>query len=200
MQVLFVYILVSLFADYILLTHSYKDFPRLTITVFSFFTILEYTLFSLFLFLIIKNKYFKRVILTISIFFLSFFLFNYFSNINAPKKFDSAAASIESILIIIYCIFFFFDQINNPEIVMIYESHRFWAITGFLIYMAGELFLFIYADELTNQQRVNSWTINTIANLIKDVLIGVTIVMNKKNINLNSKMNSFWKVVPLNFA
>jgi len=183
MQVLFIYVLVSLSCDIILKTHKSKEFPNLTYTVLSFFTILEYTFFSLFLFLIIRNKYLKRIIAFISILFLAFSLVYYFLNIGNPKKFDSPSASIESILIIGFCILFLFDQLNTPEIVIIYESHRFWVITGFLIYMAGGLFLFIYADDFTKEQKNYYWTINSFINLVKDIFIGVAIIMKKNNIN-----------------
>lgn len=194
MQVLFVYIIVSFTADILFITHKSKDYPKFTYAVFSFFTILEFTLFAIFLFLIIKNVYFKRIIFATSILFLIFSLLYFFQNINNPKKFDSPSASIESILIIVFCILFLFDQINNPEIVMIYESHRFWVITGFLVYMAGGLFLFIYADDFTKEQKNYYWNINSIVNYIKDLFIGVGIIMKKKTSNMRSPLESSYNI------
>jgi len=186
MQVLFVYFIVAFSADYIFITHKSSDYPKLTIAVFSFFTILEYTLFSLFIFYILRNKYFKRIIAVISILFLIFSLSYFFLNISNPKKFDSPSASIESILIIIFCILFLFDQLNNPEIVIIYESHRFWAITGFLIYMAGGLFLFIYAADFTKEQKNYYWNINSFVSIVKDIFLGIAVIMKKKNFIVHS--------------
>lgn len=184
MQVLFFYVGVSFIADYLLLSHRSKEFPTLTITVLSFFTIFEYACFSAFLYIIIRNKYLKRTIFSLSIVFLMFSLLYFFLNIGNPKKFDSPAASIESILILIFCIFFLFDQINTPEIFMIYESHRFWAVTGFLVYMAGGLFLFIYAADFTREQKNYYWNINSFVNIFKDILLAVTILMKKDNIKM----------------
>ncbi|MFT3936395.1 MAG: hypothetical protein QM726_22390 [Chitinophagaceae bacterium] len=194
MQVLFVYFLVAFTSDYLLKTHKSREYPTLTITVFSFFTILEYILFSLFIYYVLKSTVFKRIIIFTSILFLAFSLWYFFLNIGAPKNFDSPSASIESILIIIFCIFFFFDQINNPEIVMIYESHRFWIVSGFLIYIATELFLFIYAADFTKEQKIYYWNINVFVTILKDIVFGIAIFMKKKNLNLRQPLENSYNL------
>jgi len=194
MQVLFVYFLIAFTADYLLKTHKSRDYPTLTITVYSFFTILEYTLFSLFIYYVLKNKHFKRIIVFTSVLFLAFSLYYFFTNIGAPKTFDSPSASIETILVIIFCIFFLFDQINNPEIVMIYESHRFWIVAGFLIYTAGELFFFIYAADFTKEEKIYYWNINVFVTIIKDIFFFIAVLMKKKNLNLRAPLENSYNL------
>ncbi len=184
MQVLFVYFLISFTADSILLTHKSAEYPTLSLVTLSLFTISEYSLFALFLFLVIKNKHFKTTISVLSILFILFavwFIFNF----GSEKKFDSLPTSVESILIIVFSILFLFDQLNNPEVIMIYESHRFWVITAFLIYMAGTLFLWVYADSFTKEQKNYYWNINYTTNFVKNILISIAFIMKKDTINIH---------------
>lgn len=187
MQVLFVYVILSFASDITLITHKSNKFPTLTFVTLSLFTILEFTLFSLFFFWVIKNKYLKKILLISSLSFLLFAISYFLRGIGAKSQFDSLSASIESILIICYCIIFFFDQLNTTEVTVIYESPKFWVVTGFLIYMAGGLFLFIYAESFTKEQKNYYWNINAIINILKNIFIAVTFSM-KKDIQNQSPM------------
>ena len=193
MQVLFVYVSMSFTADLILLNHKSAEYPTLTLITLSLFTIIEYSLFALFLFIVIKSKYFKSIITTASVLFLLFATWFIF-DIGAQKKFDSLPASIEAILIIVFSILFLFDQMNNPEVIMIYESHRFWVITAFLIYMAGGLFLWIYADSFTKEQKNYYWNINHTINIVKNILISFAFVMKKTKSNIHPSLQKSYNI------
>ena len=184
MQVLFVYFLISFTSDNILLTHKSAEYPTLSLITLSLFTISEYSLFALFLFLVIKNKHFKTAISILSVLFVLFAIWLIF-NFGSEKKFDSLPTSVESILIIVFSILFLFDQLNNPEVIMIYESHRFWVITAFLIYMAGTLFLWVYADSFTKEQKNYYWNINYTTNFVKNILISIAFIMKKDTLNIH---------------
>ena len=183
MQVLFVYIILSFACDLTLITHPYNHYPTLSLLIYSLFTIIEYSFFALFLYLVIKNKYVKNAILIVSVLFLVFAI-AIMLDPGAQKKFDSLPASIENVLIIVFSILFLFDQLNNPEVLVIYESHRFWIITAFLIYTAGGLFLWIYANGLTKAQKDYLWNINHINNIVKNIFIAIVFIMKKNTVNI----------------
>jgi hypothetical protein len=82
-------------------------------------------------------------------------------------------ASIEAILIIIYCIIFFYEQINNPDISFIYSSKKFWVTTAFLVYLSGTLFLFIYTSDLSEAEQFYYWPINYFFNILKNLVIAL---------------------------
>jgi len=186
MRVLFIYVVASFISDQILISHKSIAYPTVTISTLSIFTIVEFTLFSLFIFWAIKGKFFKNIIIISSSLFVLFAIIYFFLNMNSHKKFDSLPASIESIIIIIFCILFLFDQINTPEINILYESPKFWVISGFLIYMAGGLFLFIYADSFTKEQKNYYWNINAIINILKNIFIAIAFFMRKNSLASSS--------------
>jgi hypothetical protein len=146
------------------------------------FTVIEYTLFATYIFLILKKPFFRNAIIILSVFFYLIASYNYLSTVG-KQGFDSLSASIESILIIIYCIFFLFEQMNAPTIPLIYESHRFWIIIGFMLYLAGGLFLFIYAANFSQKEINSYWAINYGVNIFKNVLFAIAFAIKKETPN-----------------
>jgi hypothetical protein len=142
------------------------------------FTIIEYLFFSAFFFSVLKSKKIKTSIVVISVLFSAFCL--YFILAKAFTKFDSVQTSISGILIIIFSIFYFYEQINSPKMAFIYQDYKFWIVFGILIYMAGNLFLFSYASNLSNDQRDQYWIINFVSNIMKNILFALAIFIRAK--------------------
>jgi hypothetical protein len=165
--VIFFYVLVSfandLLLNYLLLT------PSVYFYFYSFFTILEYSFFTAFLFINIKISLLKKIVLIVSALFYIFCIYTLLST--KDYKFDSLTASIEAILIIIYCILFFYEQINHPDVSFIYSSKKFWITTAFLLYLSGTLFLFIYTSDISENAKLDYWPINYVCNIIKNLII-----------------------------
>jgi hypothetical protein len=145
--------------------------------LFSFFTIIEFSIFTIFIFLQIKSRSIKWFISISAILFYGFAFYNIIYRPN--KSFDSLPASVESVLVILYCIFFFFEQIRNPEVSFIYSSKVFWITTAVLLYLAATLFLFISTAYFTMQERDAYWSINFISNILKNVLLSIAFILPK---------------------
>jgi hypothetical protein len=96
-------------------------------------------------------------------------------------NFDSLAASIESTLIISYCILLFYEQLTSLENTFIYSFKEFWITIAILIYLATTLFLFISSFYISEEQRLGYWVINNTANIIKNILISVAFVLNPES-------------------
>lgn len=167
--VIFFYVLISFITDFTLSTFS---IPAAAYFYFySLFTVFEYSFFTAFLFINFKRAPLRKFILLVS---LLFFLFCIYSLVVAKDySFDSLPASIEAILIIIYCIIFFYEQINNPDISFIYSSKKFWVTTAFLVYLSGTLFLFIYTSDLSEAEQFYYWPINYFFNILKNLVIAL---------------------------
>ncbi|MFM9908292.1 MAG: hypothetical protein ACKVOW_03025 [Chitinophagaceae bacterium] len=73
------------------------------------------------------------------------------------------------------CIYYFFEQMRHPNSLFIYSTAEFWIVTGILIYLAGNFFLFIYNSNLTNAELDIYWSINYVFNAIKNILFGLAI-------------------------
>ncbi len=176
--VIFIYTILSFLSDKTLVYFPSKEYPILKFTIYCIFTIVEYALFTIYIYIIVKGRYLRYLMIFLSIIFCCVAAYNYYINVG-KIGFDSISASIESILIIAYCIFFLFEQLNAPTTPVIYESYQFWLIIGFLLYLSGELFFFIYASSFTEKDIGLYWNINYGVNILKNLLFTLAFYMNK---------------------
>lgn len=174
--VILLYCIYSCINDSIIL---YRSDHNLKFSIFLYiFTIIEYLLFSFILHSLIKTKSVKKGIVVCSILFTAFCLYNIFGQ--PIDKFDSVQASLESILVIAYCIIYFYEQLNQPQISFIYLSYTFWIVTGILIYLSGTFFLYAFATDIPSEARINYWIINLICTMLKNVLFAAAILIQTK--------------------
>lgn len=168
------YIILSLLTD---LTNGFlPDNSQTKFFFFSFFTVVEYTLFTIFLSFNFKSKKIKKLILFVLPLFYAILLY-YIFNKDRSNNFDAIPAALESILIIIFCVIFFFEQIRDMEVSFIYSSKTFWIIVAILVYMSATFFLFISAEFVSQEERRSYWFINSISNLLKNVLLAVAFII-----------------------
>ena len=184
--VFILYIAISFTSDNLILYFSKTNNEAGTFLSLSLFTLLEFSLFAIFLISIIKRPLLKTII-KISIFLftilsaLTYFIFR-------QEAFDSLNTTIESILIISFCIFFLFEELNNVEVVFIYQKANFWFVFGMLVYLAGNFFLFIQADEFSKEIRDGFWSINLFSNILKNCLFAIAFFLPKDH-----KSNSLYQ-------
>ncbi|WP_162915708.1 hypothetical protein [Paraflavitalea soli] len=172
--VIFAYVVLSFLTD--ITNGSLPKDSQVKFYFFSFFTLIEYTLFSIFLYLNFKSKTIKVLILSAIPLFYILVAYS-IVNKDQSKNFDAIPASLESILIIIFCVCFFFEQIRDMEISFIYSSKTFWIIVAILVYMSATFFLFISAVFLSQEERAAYWFINLISNLIKNILLTIAFII-----------------------
>ncbi len=174
--VIFTYTITSFATDlsYKRLVHNLNVPP---LYIYTFFSLLEYSLFALFLYKSYKQRSFKNILLLLSLIFYAVALVNLFHNNSDSQSFDSPSASLESILIIVYCIFFLFEQVKDPNIFYIYYIKKFWVVLALLIYFASTLFLFLYAATFEKPELSTYWKINYIFDIIKNLLFVVSFTM-----------------------
>jgi hypothetical protein len=144
--------------------------------IYSIFTIVEFTLFSLFFYISLKEKRFKYIPIIGALIFYIVAISN-FTN----KKFDSLSVSLESILIIPYCILLLYEQIKDPSIIFVYYNKKFWVIIAFFLYFSATLFLYIYYSTLSAEQRSNYWLINNFFEILKNILLSIAFIMKKND-------------------
>ena len=142
------------------------------------FTVIEYTLFAFFIYHVLSDVVYKRALLTISVLFITFCLFNIF--FQPQYQFDSLQTSIEALILLIFCILFLFEQINKPEITFIYNSYTFWIITGILIYLAANFFLYGFAATLPKEIAEQYWFISHISNILKNIFFAIAVIIHIK--------------------
>ena len=152
-----------------------SDHGRNSFFLFYVFTIVEYLLFAIFIYTVLGRPVLRKALIVCSALFTSFCLFNIFSQ---PKyHFDSLQTSIESLILLIFCILFFFEQINKPQVVFIYSSYKFWIVTGILIYLAATFFLYGFAASLPKGVANEYWPINYFSNILRNVFFTVALLI-----------------------
>ena len=176
--VIFVYCIVSFSAE----SGSFFLQPADKFYLFASVTICEYTLFTLFLYFAIQERKFKYIIILGSLVFYTMAIINLIYK--KSSTFDSLSASVEAILIIVYSILYLYEQIQDPEVMYVYHTKKFWIVVAFFLYFSSTLFLFVYAAALTNQEHKNYWFINDFFNVLKNVFFCISLTM-KKNIPIS---------------
>jgi len=155
--------------------------------VLSIFTGIEFICFVTVLIFLLANKTALNVIKVIALAFILFCVISIIGS-NHESHFDSIQSSISSILIIIFCIFYFFEKLNEPEMKFIYSDFHFWIILAFLIYLAATLFLYGYVTSLPQDIAKKYWVINSISNIIKNILFCIAIIKFLKPPNIPTKL------------
>ncbi|HEY4107492.1 MAG TPA: hypothetical protein VGM48_00680 [Puia sp.] len=145
--------------------------------VYFAFTIVEFTLFSLFFYLSLHEKKFRYIPIIGALLFYGIAISNFAGK--SEHIFDSLPASVEAILVISYCILLLYEQIRDPNIIFVYNTKKFWIIIAFFLYFSSTLFLFIYAGSLSEQQRSNYWVINNFFEILKNILFCISFIMKK---------------------
>ena len=174
--VIFFYVLLAFGTDFLLRSPIGQLHSQEFIEIF---TICEFTIFSLYFYSSLKNRKLRRIILFTYSLVLIFLVYNALKS--NKEKFDSINVSTESVTIIVFCVIFFFEEINKPLPYVMYNSPSFWIILAILIYMASTLFLFIIAGNLSEQEKAKYWTINSISNIISNVIFAIAFIKAKNN-------------------
>jgi hypothetical protein len=145
--------------------------------IFASYNIVQFSLFSLFFYLSLKEKKFKYIPIAGAAVFYVIAIRN-FTN---TAGFDSFSVSLASLFFIPYCILLLYEQMRDSNIVFVYNDKKFWIIVAFFIYFSGTLFLYIYIYTLPEQQRSSYWQINNLFEILKNILFCVAFIM-KKNV------------------
>lgn len=161
-----------------------------TLFIFSVFTIIEYSIFCYFIYLILPENSIKKWIKWIWSIFIVFAIIDFYQN--NMRGFDSFASGIESIIIIILCIYYLYLQIRNANNSLLYSTFNFWVIIAFLIYFAGTFFLYIMTENLFKDPAFRKLydIINLAANILKNLLLAVAMTMKMNKTNELNEMTS----------
>ena len=168
-------------------------FENFFIFSFSLFTVLEFSFFCLFYFYVLPNDNAKKFIFPLWLCFIIFSCIDFFF-INKMNGFDSFASGLQTILIIGLCIYYLFVQIKGSNTLFVYSTPNFWIIITFLIYLSGTFFLYIMAETMINDKvfRVQYIIINSIFNILKNVLLSIAMFMKSRSEKPELKKNYEW--------
>ena len=155
------------------------------------FTIVEYSFFCYFIYLIFPISFIKKSVL---FFWAGFILLAFFDFINMKEKavgFDSFAIGIESIIVLLLCVSYIFVQIKGSNNLFIYSTFNFWVVITFLIYFAGTFFLYLLTSSMSESVAFQRqyFIINISFNILKNILLCVAMTM-KSNDTVNEQKSA----------
>ena len=162
------------FAYYVFAIAKFKE----RYFIYEIFTIIELGCFLFYIKQIIKNKKLVKYPQFIFVIFLAFDIIDYFF-LRQDKSFNSTTTGIEAVLIITFCLYYFYEQLKEANTLLIYTTHDFWIIIGFLIYSSGTFFLYLYAETTLQDQafRRQYVIINSVFFLLKNILFSIAMFM-----------------------
>jgi len=143
-----------------------------------FYTFLEYSFFTCFIWLSIKSKSFKIFIATASVLFIIFQF--YFVTNTTLLRVDSIPIGIETILIFIYIFYFLFEFSKNSRDVFIYNHYAFWLSVGIMIYLGGSFFLNIFFNYLDKTEKLKFANVSYVTEIIKNILFLIPVIFYKR--------------------
>jgi hypothetical protein len=190
--VIFVYCLFSFLNEFLFLALRQRVDA---FYLYASFTIFEYTLFTLFIYLSFKEKIFKLIVIIGSLAFYTMAVINFTTK--KSVSFDSLSASAEAIFMIVYSILFLYEQIKDSSVIYVYYTKKFWITIAFFLYFSSTLFLFLFAATLTKQEHTSYWYINDFFDIIKNILFCIAFAIKKdtkprdfaESTYLNSNLN-----------
>ncbi len=142
------------------------------------FTIVEYTFFCYFIYLIIPKGAIKKIVPFIWIGFILFAFIDYFL-FSKTHEFDSIASGIEAIIVLVLCMAYHFSQVRGNNNLLIYSTFNFWAVIAFFIYFSGTFFLYLMTDKMRVSVSFQKmyFVINISFNILKNLLLCVAMTM-----------------------
>lgn len=147
------------------------------------YTYLEYSFFSFFLFINLKKKLNRKIIILFSILFLCFQVVYYF--VSSFQRIDSVPVGIETILVLVFIFLYFQEYFNTNNTTYIYSDPAFWVVVGVLIYLSSSFFFNILANHLPR----DNWYLTFIPEIIKNILFSISIVLFKPKTNAVNSSN-----------
>lgn len=158
----------------------------------SAFTIVEFSFFCYFIYVILPQESLKKVVPFIWLGFLLFAIIDYIF-FSAGQEFDSFTSGIEAIIIILLCIYYLYRQLKGVYDLRIYSTFDFWIVISFLIYFCGTFFLYLMTSSMKANVSFQKqyFIINISFNILKNILLCVAMMM-----KLNDSVNQQKNVIP----
>lgn len=162
------------------------------IMLLNLFTIIEYTFFCYFIYLIQPKGRLRKIVPFLWIGFILFAFADYVF-FNKTHEFDSFASGIEAIIVLVLCMAYLFSQVRGNNSLLIYSTFNFWVVIAFFIYFSGTFFLYLMTDKMRVSVSFQKmyFVINISFNILKNLLLCVAMTM-----KLNGTVKEQNKIIP----
>lgn len=170
--IIFTYCSVSILGDLLM---SNLDFPGARRYYNSFLTFFEYLCFASFIWVNIHNKLIKNIIVLFSIGFVVFLGIYFFTA--KRSRIDSIPIGVESLLILSFSFYLLFEMSNLIKDSYINYNYRFWVVIGFMIYLSGSFFVFLYANQMAPGEGKKYDILTDMSYIMKNIFFAIAMIV-----------------------
>lgn len=175
------FVIVSAFSLYILKSKT------LYFNIIRLYTIIEYSLFARFLYLVYKNKTAKKIVI-LSI--IPFFLFCAIDFLINTSNFNNYPLLVEFLSLIVFIIYYLYEKMKTEVQNPLYLSPTFWICVAMFMYFTGNFFFLIFAGSSSDETFVFQLKIiYSVVTIVKNILLCIALFAIDK-IEANSKQLS----------
>ncbi len=184
-----VYVILALVLNSIAtLISSSDDFHSLihvksNVIFYNIHSIVRFVCFSYF-FILLKQKRYTFLKKLLPVLYVIMFLINFlfFDNFFYSGSISGNLLTIESYLLLVYCMLFFLAGLKEDEAIM-NKGPELWIIVGLSIYVVINFFLFLfYAPMMKENSHLadNMWTVHNVAYIILCICIAMAFYRSNK--------------------
>jgi hypothetical protein len=164
------------------------------------FTLIEFLLFSAFLFSQLKSIRSKKILIFTSCLFTVFYFgFILYTKVALDKsyltsktvKIDSIPVGIEAIFILSFSFYYLYECTRDTTTLFIYNTYQFWVVLGIVLYLAGTFFIYIFTDSLNAADLKKYWVITNIFSILRTLFFVIAIVYHSKPQRNNTLTHDF---------
>lgn len=178
--ILILYLLYSLFTDYLINPIIKLSFHEYTLGL-RLFTTLEFFAITYYFSKIIRLEHSRIIFIVLNALFLILSVQDFF--INRDFVFDSIPTALSAVILTINSIIFFYTQIKQNNSLFLYDLPEFWNVVGILLYSSGTLFLFLFSQKYFNNTdfKILFNTFLSFFSIIRSILWATAIYTNQKH-------------------
>lgn len=147
--------------------------------LFHLYTYVEFGIIAFIFYNLSKEVVWKRIILIFAIIFALFSIIN-LTFIETLLQFNSNQRYLEGIMILIFCVGYYTKLLRKAENIYLEKHPFFWLTSGYFIYFAGTLFLFLFSRELMENNNAAFWSLHGILNIFLNLIYVLTLWLGSK--------------------
>ena len=154
-----------------------KLFPWATqhkFLIWNFYSILEFSLYSFFFYLIIRSRKIRLLIITFLLLYLVVF---FLSSRAINDEFNSMMSAISSVILIILCLIYFMTTMKPSVEPVNVLTPLFLIVVAIFIYVTSTLFLYLIVNRLSTTEMHNYWKINDYSNILTNVILSFAFIL-----------------------
>lgn len=152
-------------------------------------TLIEFLLFSGFLFVQLKSKISKYLLRVFAVLFtvcyIGFIIYTKSAadTSSIPRNqvvIDSIPIGFETIILLGFSFYFLYESTKDTTTLFIYQTFQFWVILGIVLYLAGSFFIYIFSNYLSGSEVRKYWVITNVFSILRSVFFCIAIVLHSK--------------------